>query len=355
MRANTPLMNSWHSFSPNGRWLVFSSKARSPYTQMYLTHIDEEGNDSPPILVERSTAANRAVNLPEFVNIPAGGLLKIETPAAEFYTRFDRAWELAQKGQHEEAAAAWRSALALNPEDARANNNLGFELARVGKLEEAIACWETALRSNDQFAEVRENLARALENLGVADLQKGRVDEALPRLRRAVQLNPGDAGNQYNLGLALLRKSSLDEAIAQFQKALALDPRDAQAHNDLGVALSLRRRFGEAVAQFREAIAADPQFAQAQSNLAWLFATSPEVAVRNGAEALKLAAKAVDLSRGKDPRMLDALAAAYAETGRFREAVDAARRALDVAGQPLVPALKARIAMYERQEPFREK
>ncbi len=47
MRANTPLMNSWHSFSPNGRWLVFSSKSRSPYTQMFLTHVDEEGDDSP--------------------------------------------------------------------------------------------------------------------------------------------------------------------------------------------------------------------------------------------------------------------------------------------------------------------
>jgi len=355
MRANTPLMNSWHSFSPNGRWLVFSSKARSPYTQMYLTHIDEEGNDSPAILIEGSTAANRAVNLPEFVNIPPGGLLKIETPAAEFYTRFDRAWEVAQKGPPEAAAAAWRSALELNPDDARANNNLGFALARLGKLDEAIACWETAFRSNDQFLEVRENLARALETQGVAALQRGAIDEALPRLRRAVQLNPQEAANQYNLGLALLRKSSFDEAIAQFRKALALYPRDAQTHNDLGVALSLKRRFDEAVAQFREAMAADPQFAQAQSNLAWLLATCPQATVRNGAEALKLAAKAVDLSHGNDPRMLDSLAAAYAETGRFREAVETARRALDLAGQPLVSALKARIALYERREPFREK
>jgi hypothetical protein len=63
-------MNSWHSFSPNGRWLVFSSKARSPYTQMYLTHIDADGNDSPAILIDNTTAANRAVNIPEFANTP---------------------------------------------------------------------------------------------------------------------------------------------------------------------------------------------------------------------------------------------------------------------------------------------
>ena len=99
MQCNTPLMNSWHSFSPNGRWLVFSSKSRSPYTQMFLTHIDENGQDSPAILIENATAANRAVNIPEFVNIPPDGMMKIDTPATEFYRLFDVAKELADKGQ----------------------------------------------------------------------------------------------------------------------------------------------------------------------------------------------------------------------------------------------------------------
>jgi Flp pilus assembly protein TadD len=211
------------------------------------------------------------------------------------------------------------------------------------------------LKANDQIPEVRKNLVGALENLGVARLRIGSLDEAMPLLRRAVELDPEDAAGQYNLGLALLRKSSLDEAIARFRKALALAPRDAQTHNDLAVALAQNRRFAEAAAQFREAIGIDPKFAQAQSNLAWLLATSPEATVRNGGEALKLAAKAVDLSHGKDASMLDALAAAYAETGRFREAVETARRALELATQPLVPALEARISMYERKEPFREK
>ena len=66
MTCNTSLMNSWHSFSPNGRWLVFSSKSRSPYTQLFLTHIDANGKDSPTILIENSTAANRAANIAEF-------------------------------------------------------------------------------------------------------------------------------------------------------------------------------------------------------------------------------------------------------------------------------------------------
>lgn len=91
MRANTRLMNSWHSFSPNGRWLVFSSKARSPYTQMYLTHIDENGNSSPPILIDNATAANRAVNIPEFVNIPGDGIEQIQVNVADEATRLANA------------------------------------------------------------------------------------------------------------------------------------------------------------------------------------------------------------------------------------------------------------------------
>jgi hypothetical protein len=83
MTANTSLMNSWHSFSPNGHWLVFSSKARSPYTQMYLTHLDVDGNDSPAILIDNSTAANRAVNIPEFANIAGNEIEDIAVHVAD--------------------------------------------------------------------------------------------------------------------------------------------------------------------------------------------------------------------------------------------------------------------------------
>ena len=103
MRCNTPLMNSWHSFSPNGRWLVFSSKSRSPYTQMFLTHIDSEGRDSPAILIENSTASNRAVNIPEFVNIPPNGIEPHRRSGGRFLPpvrrrrRPDKEWRLRRR------------------------------------------------------------------------------------------------------------------------------------------------------------------------------------------------------------------------------------------------------------------
>ncbi|MFH1573408.1 MAG: hypothetical protein ABIG68_05460, partial [Acidobacteriota bacterium] len=125
MRCNTPLMNSWHSFSPNGRWMIFSSKSRSPYTQMFLTHLDEEGNDSPAVLIENATAANRAVNIPEFVNIPAEGMLEIEAPITDHYRLVDSALELMKNRRYEEVIPEWRKALQLNPTEPLAHNNLG--------------------------------------------------------------------------------------------------------------------------------------------------------------------------------------------------------------------------------------
>jgi tetratricopeptide (TPR) repeat protein len=139
MRCNTTRMNSWHSFSPNGRWLVFSSKSRSPYTQMYLTHVDEEGNDSPAILIENATAANRAVNIPEFVNIAPDGLLKIGGPAVEYYRLVDHAEYLRKKGQYQESIAEWKKVLDISPDDALTHSTLGALLLMTGHPEEAAA------------------------------------------------------------------------------------------------------------------------------------------------------------------------------------------------------------------------
>ncbi len=415
MRCNTPLMNSWHSFSPNGRWLVFSSKSRSPYTQMFLTHIDEDGNDSPPILVENSTAANRAVNIPEFVNVPPDGLMKIEAPAAEFYRLYDEAFELQQKEQYHAAVEGWRKALAITTDDARAHNNLGFCLARQGRRELARAEWEKAIQIDPELAEPHNNLAAELwrggdlegaiahwrkaaelepesseahHNLGVALLRQGKAEEAMVEWRKAVGIDPKNFEAHANLGRALDEKGRLDEAISHYEAALAADPKHADAHNDLGIALSRSGRGDEAIAHFRKAIELDTRFAQAWFNLgnalysassiseavsawqaglrlepnhvqvlsrtAWVLATCPLDSVRNGAEAVRLGSRALELSGGKQPSVLDALAAAYAEAGRFREAVDTARRALALVGGAN-EGIQARIALYAAGKSVRDR
>ena len=260
MRCNTALMNSWHSFSPNGRWLVFSSKSRSPYTQMFLTHVDEEGRDSPPIFIENSTAANRAVNIPEFVNIAPDGLLKIDVPAADFYRLFDSVMELGEKGQWEAAVAGWRKVLEIEPENAKAHNNLAAALLQRGALDEAIAHFRKA-------TQIKPGFDRAHFNLGIALLQKGALDEAMAHWRETVAINP-DFAQAFNLlGIALAQGGKLDEAIAYFRRALEIDPKLSEVHNDLGMALLKQRKLKEAILHFREAVALDPRFAQAYYNL----------------------------------------------------------------------------------------
>jgi len=265
MRCNTPLMNSWHSFSPNGRWLVFSSKARSPYTQMYLTHLDKQGRDSPPILIESATAANRAVNIPEFVNIPPEGLSKIDVPAVEFYRLFDRAWELAERGQHEAAVAQWRKLLELSPAEAKVHMNLGVSLARTGKPEEAIAHQQKALELDPENPE-------AHMNLGMALAATGRWDEAITHCWKALEIDPEYAEAHSNLGAALAAKGKWEEAVSHYRKALEVNPRYAEVHSNLGVVLARAGKLGEAITHFQRAVELSPNSAEVGNNLAAAYA-----------------------------------------------------------------------------------
>jgi Tol biopolymer transport system component len=78
LRCNTNIMNSWHSWSPNSRWLVFSSKTNTPYTELFITHIDENGYDSPPVLLSRFSTEDLACVAPEFVNLEPGAIRTIQ-------------------------------------------------------------------------------------------------------------------------------------------------------------------------------------------------------------------------------------------------------------------------------------
>ena len=369
LRSNTRLMNSWHSFSPNGRWLVFSSKARSAYTQMYLTHIDENGEDSPPILVENATAANRAVNIPEFVNMPPDGIAKIDPQATEFYRLFDAATELGKKGQNQQAAATWREALELSPDDTKAHNSLGVALAALGRTAEAMAQYQKAMELEPDYADSYTNLgvlyaragdldrgipllrkavelspwdAKVHSNLGAALAESGRSDEAIAECRKALQLSPDDAEAHADLAIALARAGRLDEAIAHFERALAANPESPEIHANLAGALLERGRFDEAIPHFEKAVAGDPNSPQLQFQFGRLLATRGRFD-----EAIPHLEKAA----AGDPEAAGMLAAVYAQVGRLSDAIATAREALRAAEernrQDLVRALTASIARYE--------
>jgi Flp pilus assembly protein TadD len=305
MNANTPLMNSWHSFSPNGRWLVFSSKSRSPYTQMFLTHFDEQGNDTSAVLIENSTASNRAVNIPEFVNIPPDSPFEIQATVTEYYRLIDVASDAMNAGDHAAAIPLLKQALAESPGDAIVHNSYGSALAATGRLAEAVAEYRKAAELSPDYPDAHNNLASAL-------VQSGKPDAAVAEFRKALELKPEFAEAHSGLGGVLARRGRLAEAIPHLGKAVELDPKNPAARANLCLALSLANRPLEAIAQAEQAVA---------------------------------------LTEGQDPILLDMLGRVNGQAGRLAEAAAAARRAIEVASRGgdarLVRELEGRLSAYE--------
>jgi len=339
LRSNQPVMNSWHSFSPNGRWLVFSSKYPSPYTRLYLTHIDADGNSTPAIPIENSTAANRAVNIPEFVNIAPDALERIDAPAADFYKLFDVAIQLAQKKQFEDAVPAWRKALGLAPDDARAHNNLGIALVGIGRNDEAVAEYRKSLELDGRSSQTNNNLGSALA-------EAGRMAEATACFERALELDPDNPRAHNNLGGALAESGHLVEAIEHLRRVVEIEPDLADGHNNLGAALARSGALDEAALHLEKAVALAPKDVGYRYNFGRTLAAQGKF----GDAATQLA-EAARLSQMREPVILQMLAAMFAETRRYPEAVEIARRALALAAeqrnQELEAALRSDLDRYQ--------
>ncbi len=205
---------------------------------------------------------------------------------------------------------------------------------------------------------IKPGYAEAHYNLALALAGGGRFDEAIAQFQRVLEIKPDYVEARNNLGAALQSQGKIDEAMAQYRQALKIKPDYAKVYYNLGTVLAGRGRFKEALAQFRRALELKPDDADAQNNLAWLLATCPVASLRNGAAAIEHAQRANQLWGGRRADVLNTLAAAYAEAGRFPEALAAAHKALELATQQnhrdWVDELRARIALYEAGKPCRQ-
>lgn len=251
MRCNTPLMNSWHSFSPNGRWMVFSSKSNTPYTQMFLTHIDEQGNDSPAVLIENSTAANRAVNIPEFVKVDAEDFTEITVPAVEHYRNFNRGNTLAIEGKLEEAVAEFRRALEHESTDSRIHDSLSKVLLHLGREDEALAHIRRSLEINPYNMEMHSNLGYLLT-------RRREYPEALEHLTAALRLHPGHPVGWTNRAALYIETGNHAAAIEDYSEAIRLRRGYADAYTGRGIGRFTTRDYSGALSDFAEAIRLKP-------------------------------------------------------------------------------------------------
>jgi protein O-mannosyl-transferase len=254
----------------------------------------------------------------------------------------------------------WTHALAVTSDNDFAHNNLGYLCIDRGELDKAISHFETAssIRSRKQDPHYDVGSAFVQMNLADALARKGQSNEAMVHFDEALKLQPNYADAYYNRGSVLFAQDRIDEAMADWEKALQIQPNDADAHTGLGNALLRQGSLKEAIAHYEKASALSPQDSHSRNNIAWVLATSSDPSIRDGARAIEFAQQAVMLSGGRDPHFVRTLAAAYAESGRFSEAIAAAEQAIAIAAlqgkSELANTLKKDIILYREHIPLRE-
>jgi tetratricopeptide (TPR) repeat protein len=259
-----------------------------------------------------------------------------------------------------EAEMHIEEALRLRPDDALANNNYGYQLAEKGDWKGAERHYRIAVKSRPGFAEAHYNLGVALGMLK-------RAPEAEAALREALRLRPDYPAAENSLAGALEIEGRRAEAVAHYRRSVELDSSIARYHVELGTALvklglaqGNKQLVYEGIASCKTGVDMKPDEADAHSELAiaWFEATSPDKSVRNDKEAIELAERAVGRQHPPTPRALDVLAAAFAEAGRFEEAIDtgqmAKRAAAAMKATKLADEIDGRLKLYRDGKPYRD-
>ncbi len=264
---------------------------------------------------------------------------------------FVRAYYLAHEGDSAEAIEAYKAAAKLDPTLPGVQANLGQLLLDAGRAEEAIAPLAAA-------AEQMPDVPARHFALGLACAQTDRMALAAAAFENALALDPHHMAAMENLGRACFMLDRFADAAAAWQRRLAEGPAGADVHEMLGEALIRLDRPAEGVAQLVLALRAGRARVELALRVVWLLATHEQAAVRNGAEALSIAAGLNRATGGRDPRVLDALAAALAETGDFDEAARAAESAVAIArgrgDDATADAIEARLAAYREGRAWRD-
>jgi tetratricopeptide (TPR) repeat protein len=242
------------------------------------------------------------------------------------------------------SVSLFEHAVAVTRDNAIAHDNLGLALTGEKRYDEGIAQYREAWRLNPTST-------TAHGYIGTALAEQGRHAEALGYLREAARLNPKDAKHRIDLADTLTALDRLDEAVVQYREAIRLKTDVGWVHYQLAWRLAKLGRWAEAVSEYRESLRLTPDQPEALSALAWLLATCPDDAVRDGAESVRLAERASQ-KRAGDPSTLDVLAAAYAETGRYEDAIRTAEKARQLATSRA--DIEKRLALYGRRQPYRQ-
>ena len=300
----------------------------------------------------------------------------------------------ASAGKYESAIKRYDEALNINPRNAALYYNRGHVWHIMGELDNAVNDYTKALEVNKEYVD-------AYHSRGMALFKKSNYDLAISDFTKALQLNPdnyskiglyfnrayawfkvGDydraiddytesiriggitkitptdkAEAYYFRAKAWYEKANFENAISDYTKAIDINAKYAQALFDRANIWHEKREYASAIIDYENAIELDPKNAHAYNNYSWLLSTCPDSRLRNGAKALKLALKAVELNPD-EAFFFDTLAAAYAELENFKQAVQAVERAITLLEKDnkenLKESLLPQLEFYKAGKPWRE-
>jgi len=300
------------------------------------------------------------------LNSDLGFVLIAEGAFAEAQARFEKALEtapdlaparyglgLCQFRQHcyAEAERSVAQVLKASPADFKAHLLMALIHEAKREAREAEAEYRAVLR-------LKPGLPAALRGLGGLLLGAGKTAEAQELFRDAVRQEPNDIQGRNGLAASLARTGQIEAALEQYQESLTLRSDQPLTHCAIAELCGALGRTGQSIHHYREALRLQSDLGAALNNLAWILATHPEERYRNGAEAVRLAQRACELVQNKVPLLLGTLAAAYAEAGRFEDAVKTAEQARDLARQQGLDEVAERnselLTLYRYGRPCRQ-
>jgi tetratricopeptide (TPR) repeat protein len=256
-----------------------------------------------------------------------------------------------QAGHWRNSEILFRHALEVMPENAVAHINLGSVFEQAGRMDEAQAHYREALRIDPGRAQAHNNLANVLD-------AAGKFAEAVPHYEEAIRLRPRESIPRNHFGMALAGQGRFDEALSNYAAAMALAPRDPLPHYLSGVALLKQGQTARAIESFRVALRLDPNHAKALDRLARVLSCTTDATVRDGAEAIRLATRAAELTGWQQPGVLDTLASAHAEAGHFEDAVKVLQSAIELLNQNGAASearnLEPHLQSFQNRQPWRE-
>ncbi len=333
MTCNTGNMNSWHSWSPNSKWLVFSSKKKGPYTQLYLTHIDENGNDSPPVFLENLAFSSKAVNIPEFIPPKASALHEMVdafSRNALYYTRlaglemndnrFANALKLLEEAIKADSSfyEAYQQRIYLNflLRNSKSKDDLHYRMIAEAIIERQIQQnprdkslyisrghlrlmndnYDGALQDGLYILKSNANDYRGYQLITAIYEKMGQPDKAITYKKKMLELQPDDISLNQSLALLYHKTNQPELALELLNELIVKYPIIADLYVARGNLMLNKKDYPAAKADFDRAISVEPKnYLTYRARSSYYMITSfPDMAKNDLNQAITLLGEAIE-------------------------------------------------------------